>query len=47
LANRSFARARLERDGALVVDEIVIGEPILADDDKVGQDRADILDETR
>jgi type IV secretion system protein TrbE len=37
----------VERDGALVGDEVVGGKPVLADDDRVCRKRPDILDEAR
>ena len=37
----------IERDGTLVGDEVVGREPVLADDDGVGRDCTDILDEAR
>src|ERR1700674_4122928 len=35
----------VERDRALVGDEFICSEPVLADDDRVRRDRADVLDE--
>ena len=37
----------VERDGALVGDEVISGEPVVADDDRVGWNRADVFDEPR
>src|SRR6202043_2941462 len=37
----------VKRNRALVGDEVISGEPVLAHDDRIGRDRPDILDKAR